>query len=450
MALQLSSIQSRIHALRERIQSILWVEQLQSQTLWKRFLIRTSQIIVAVVRDLTQEQLSLRAMSLVFTTVIGFFPLFALTFAVLKSLGVHNAMEPTLLTLLQPLGERSAELTTQILSYVDNLQVELIGITSVGILLYIVLDMMRKIESSFNYIWAVEKGRSWSNRVSEYLFAVIVSPLLLFMSISLTSYINTNFFETLLQNLMFGGMLIEAAAFTASILLMSLAFAFAYSFLPNTKVQFSSAFIGGLVTTIIWKLMGSVFQGLFVASARENIYLAFASAIAVMFFIYVGWLVALVGSSIAYYHQNPAKTRSGRTKLALSIAQKEQISLAVALTIISGFRDNEAPLTESELAEKLHASTNLVEEALEALEQIGLIAATSHQPPRYLPTHSVEDCTIVDIWRALRHCNKDKLALAHDSPGLRQIRSFQDDLTAAIERDCGKRKFIDLDSKPGG
>ena len=208
MALQLSRIQSRIHALRERIQSILWVEQLQSQTLWKRFLIRTSQIIVAVVRDLNQEQLSLRAMSLVFTTVIGFFPLFALTFAVLKSLGVHNAMEPTLLTLLQPLGERSAELTTQILSYVDNLQEELIGITSVGILLYIVLDMMRKIESSFNYIWAVEKGRSWSNRVSEYLFAVIVSPLLLFMSISLTSYINTNFFETLLQNLMFGGMLI--------------------------------------------------------------------------------------------------------------------------------------------------------------------------------------------------------------------------------------------------
>jgi membrane protein len=442
MALQLSRIQSRIHALRERIQSILWVEQLQSQTLWKRFLIRTSQIIVAVVRDLTQEQLSLRAMGLVFTTVIGFFPLFALTFAVLKSLGVHNAMEPTLLTLLQPLGERSAELTTQILSYVDNLQVELIGITSVGILLYIVLDMMRKIESSFNYIWAVEKGRSWSSRVSEYLFAVIVSPLLLFMSISLTSYINTNFFETLLQNLMFGGMLIEAAAFTASILLMSLAFAFAYSFLPNTKVQFSSAFIGGLVTTIIWKLMGSVFQGLFVASARENIYLAFASAIAVMFFIYIGWLVALVGSSIAYYHQNPAKTCSGRTKLALSIA--------LALTIISGFRDNEAPLTESELAEKLHASTNLVEEALEAQEQIGLIAATSHQPPRYLPTHSVEDCTIVDIWRALRHCNKDKLALAHDSPGLRQIRSFQDDLTAAIERDCGKRKFIDLDSKPAG
>jgi hypothetical protein len=77
------------------------------------------------------------------------------------------------------------------------------------------------------------------------------------------------FFETLLQNFMFGGMLIKAAAFTASILPMSLAFA--YSFLPNTSVHFISAFIGGLATTIILKLTGSVFQGLFVAPARERI-----------------------------------------------------------------------------------------------------------------------------------------------------------------------------------
>jgi uncharacterized BrkB/YihY/UPF0761 family membrane protein len=64
-------------------------------------------------------------------------------------------------------------------------------------------------------------------------------------------------------------MLIKAAAFTASILPMSLAFA--YSFLPNTSVHFISAFIGGLATTIILKLIGSVFQDLFVAPARERI-----------------------------------------------------------------------------------------------------------------------------------------------------------------------------------
>ena len=328
MSLQLSTIRTRMTVLQRKASALLWQQDLEVAPFWQRGLVRSSQILVAVIRDLMQEQLSLRSMSLVFTTVIGFFPMIALTFAVLKSLGVHNAMEPTLLTLLQPLGERANEFTQQILSYVDNLQVQLIGITSVGLLIYFVLDMMRKIESAFNYIWAVKKGRSLSSRISEYLFAVIVSPLLLFLSISLTSYINTNFFESFIENLIFGSVIIEASAFIISILLMSLAFAFAYSFLPNTKVQFSSAFIGGFVTTIIWKLMGSVFQGIFVASARESIYLAFASAIAIMFFIYIGWLVALIGSSIAFYHQNPSKTRSGRTTLTLSIAQQEQLSLA--------------------------------------------------------------------------------------------------------------------------
>ncbi len=108
------------------------------------------------------------------------------------------------------------------------------------------------------------------------------------------------------------------------------------------------------------------------------------------------------------------------------------------------------PLSESELAESLHTSINLVGKALEALEHFGLIEATSHQPPRYLPTHSVEECTIVDIWRALRHRRKETLALTHDSLSLRQIRSFQDDVTAAIKRDCGNRKFIDPDNKPAG
>jgi membrane protein len=444
MSLQLSSIRTHIATMQRKASAFLWQQDLDQVPIWKRGLIRSSQIIVAVIRDLMQEQLSLRAMSLVFTTVIGFFPMIALTFAVLKSLGVHNAMEPTLLTLLQPLGERANEFTQQILSYVDNLQVQLIGITSVGLLIYFVLDMMRKIESAFNYIWAVKKGRSLSSRISEYLFAVIVSPLLLFLSISLTSYINTNFFESFLENLIFGSVIIEASAFVISILLMSLAFAFAYSFLPNTKVQFGSAFIGGLVTTIIWKLMGSVFQGIFVASARESIYLAFASAIAIMFFIYIGWLVALIGSSIAFYHQNPSKTRSGRTTLTLSIAHQEQLSLAVAIAIIRRFQLGGAALTDEELARNLDSNQVAIEQALEQLQKIGLISRTGDQPPAYLPSHSVEDCTMVEIWQALRDSNTDHISISDDSAELLMAHQFQQDIDDAIVSSLGSRKFVDL------
>lgn len=443
MALQLSRLRAEFKLLRQRFQSFLWLQDMAALSFWKRTLVRSAQILVAVFRDLLQEQISLRAMSLVFTTLIGIFPLFALTFAILKGLGVHNAMEPTLLALLQPLGERASEVTQQILAYVDNLQVQFIGVTSIVLLLYFVVNMMSKIESSFNYIWAVRRGRSLSNRISEYLFAVIVSPLLLFLSISLTSYAHTNFFERFLENLIFGSVIIEFSAYLASFLLMSLAFAFAYGFLPNTKVHFSSAFIGGLVTTAIWKLMGSLFQGLFISPLRENLYLAFASPIAIIFFIYIGWMVALIGSSIAFYHQNPGKARAGREKIKLSIAQQEQVSLATALAIIKQFNLGGKPLSEDDLAQEFDISPVAVEDALRALQSIKLITQTGDDPPRYLPSRAVDHCKIVDIWNALRSNNADEITASNDSIGLQEIESFQLELKTAIEKQLGQKTFTD-------
>lgn len=443
MALQLAQLKGLVSEGKERIEQILWQSGVSALPLWKRFLLRSCQITVAIVRDLTQGQLSLRAMSLVFTTLIGFFPLLALTFAVLKSLGVHNAVEPSLRALLEPLGERSAQVTGQILTYVDNMRVELIGITSVGLLLYIVIDMMRKIELSFNYIWAVKQARSWSSRISEYLFAVIVSPMLLFISISLTTYINTNFFEELLINMPFGLVLIQVVAGLASILLMSLAFAFAYSFLPNTRVQFSSAFIGGLITTLIWKLMGLLFAEFFVTSARESIYLAFASAIVIMFFIYIGWLVALIGSSIAFYHQYPSKTRTGRDRLHLSITQRESLALAVAATIIERFNKGGKQVDEEELTTTLGSNPSAIEQALIALREIGLVTATFDDPPRYLPAHAVEQCTLVEIWQALRRINADALSINGDAHELALVHNFQDKLNSVVERELGEIRFTD-------
>lgn len=443
MALQFTRLQAEARLLQQKMHSLLWQQDFSVMPWWQRTLTRSMQILVAIVRDLAQGQLSLRAMSLVFTSVVGFFPLFALTFAVLKGFGVHNALEPTLLTLLEPLGERANEMTSQILNYVDNLQVQLIGVASLGFLIWIVLDMMHKIETAFNYIWAVKKGRSFTSRFSEYLFAVIVSPLLLFLSISITSYINTNFFTSFLEGLAIGSVILPVTAYITSILLMSLAFAFAYGFLPNTKVQFSSAFIGGLVTTLCWKLMGTVFQGFFISPLRENLYLAFASPIAIMFFLFIGWLVALVGSSIAFYHQNPGKARSGRTEPKLSIAQTEQATLATALAIIRQFNSGGRALSEHELLTELQISPVTLEKALDNLKSIGMISTTDDEPPRYLPSHAISNCSLVDIWEKLRDLDENQENAEANSRDIQTIEQFQEEINTLVEKQLGEKAFVD-------
>jgi len=418
------NLQSFKQNIQQHAASLLWANNLATAPRWRRLLVRTAQLIFAISRDIAEGQLSLRAMSLVYSTVLGFIPTLALLFAVLKSLGVHNVMEGALYDLFEIMGERRELVVTQIIDFVDNIQVGVIGITSTGLLIYLVLDMMRKIESSFNFIWGVSRGRSWSNRVSEYLFAVIVSPLLIFLSISITSSVNTVFFSNLLERLAFGSALINFIAFLFPLLFMSLAFAFAYSFLPNTRVRFSSALTGGIVTTIVWKLMGAFFGGFLISAARESIYLAFATVLALMIFAYIGWLVVLLGSDIAYYHQYPGKARTGRKPQSLSIAQQEELTLAVAALIIQRFKNKLPPLSHDEIVSQLGTNPNTTEQALNHLLSIGLLASTDSEPPSFLPTGSIEDCTLLEIWRSLRETQSTELHGNLDAPEYQLARNF--------------------------
>lgn len=421
----------------------LWEQDLKRAPWWHRALVRTAQIVFAIGRDISEGQLSLRAMSLVYSTVLGFIPTLALIFAVLKSLGVHTAMEGALNDLFEVLGDRREQVVGQIIEFVDNIQVGVIGITSTGLLIYLVLDMMRKIEVSFNFIWGVSQGRSWSSRVSEYLFAVIVSPLLIFLSISITSSVNTVFFSDFLERLTFGGTLVNIFAFLFPLLFMSLAFAFAYSFLPNTRVRFSSALVGGAVTTIIWKLMGAFFGGFLITASRESIYLAFATVLALMIFAYVGWLVVLLGADIAFYHQHPGKARIGRKPVTLSIHQQEQLTLAVAALIIHRFKNRLRPLNQDELARELGTNPMTIDRPLQHLTGIGLLAMTGEDPPSYLPTGSVEDCTMLEIWRSLRDSRAGEI---HENPELPEHQlatEFLDQLDQAAAEKLAAQRFVD-------
>lgn len=409
--------------------------------------LRAFQVAYAIGRDLAQGQLSLRAMSLVYYTVIAFIPLLALTFSVLKGLGAHNAMEPALRNLLAPLGERSSEVTSNIIVFVENVRVDVLGFVSLGVLLYTVLNMMQKIEAAFNFIWSVSEGRKLSTRVSDYLFALIVSPLLIFISIGISSYINTNFFAQYIESLIFGGAIISVIGTLTAFLFMSLAFAFAYRFIPNTSVRFGPAFIGGMMTTIIWKAMGIIFQSVFAnSSTNEIIYLAFFTIILVMIFIYLGWLVLLTGSSIAYYIQNPGRIHTGRRKPRLSIAEQEKCILSVAYLIIERFEKQQEPWSSAELIEALHLNPIIVEDILATLQGIEFIIPTEQDPTRYLPTGAVHNYSIEALWRKLRDYAPSNSVRTDERNIIEPIRRYMESVDAEVIERLGEQRFHD-DSK---
>src|SRR5262245_6171147 len=108
--------------------------------------LRTARYAYALTRDYVQGDLSLRAMSIVYTTMLAIVPLLAFAFSVLDALGFHRELEPLLFNFLAPLGPRGAEVTERVIGFVDNVSGSALASVAVVILLFTGLSMAQKVE----------------------------------------------------------------------------------------------------------------------------------------------------------------------------------------------------------------------------------------------------------------------------------------------------------------
>jgi len=393
---------SSTRSLHERVQSLLWSETDQApQPL--RIALPALRLLFAVGRDVAGGQLTLRAMSLVYTTLLSLVPLLAISFSILKGFGVHNQIEPFLLATLEPLGERGAEISAQIIAFVDNMQVGVLGFVGFVLLFYTVLSLMQKIESAFNEVWQITRQRSMAERFRDYLSVIVVGPVLVFTSLGITaSFFASQFMQELL---LVGpiGTLVEVAGRLVPVVMVVIAFTFVYMFVPNTRVRVLPALTGGVVAGILWNLLGMGFAAFVAASHRFTaVYSGFATPIFFMIWLYLGWLVLLLGGNIAFYRQHPEYLAGRRVAASLSFAEREQIALGLLLVIGDRFYAGRPAASVDELSAELQAPPDVAEHLLAVLSRAGLVVPTDQQPSRYLPARPWEDATLADAFTAVR------------------------------------------------
>ena len=266
--------------LTKRLRDLVWKADIDALPPLRGRAVTTLRVIYVVVRDLADGQLTLRAMSLVYTTLLSMVPLLAVSFSVLKAFGVHNQIEPMLLNLLAPLGDKGVEITTRIIGFVDNMKAGLLGSLGLAFLIYTVISLLQKIERTFNFTWHVTQNRPFAQRFSDYLSVVLIGPVLVFSAIGITaSVLSMDVVQKLAAIEPFGN-LIELGSRLVPYLLIIAAFAFIYIFIPNTKVRAGSALVGGLVAGILWETTGWVFASFIVTSTKYTaIYSTFATLI---------------------------------------------------------------------------------------------------------------------------------------------------------------------------
>jgi len=420
-----------INAAIERFSDWLWRVDTASVPKPEAWGISTLRAIFAIGREMATGQLTLQAMGLVYTTLLSLVPLLALTFSVLKGFGVHNQLEPVLATFLAPLGDKGVDITQRILGFVENIRVGLLGALGLGFLIYTVTSLIQKIERAFNYAWRVEHTRPFAQRFSQYLSVLTIGPVLVFSAIGITaSVMGTSAVQSLIAIEPIGTVI---AGFTRLIpyLLVISAFTFLYMFIPNTRVRFTSAAIAGVIAGVLWQTTGWIFATFVVASTKYTaIYSGFAILIMFMIWLYISWLILLVGTNIAFFHQHPAYLPLRRRELKLSARLREQLGLLVMAGIVRRFYASEPPPTGDQLARELNAPFEAVISVTRAMRKHRLINETGDDPPALIPAQPPEQVPLTSLMDAVRRADED----THLAPEQLTHRAAIDALVAGLDQ----------------
>ncbi|MFQ5935653.1 MAG: YihY/virulence factor BrkB family protein [Acidiferrobacterales bacterium] len=388
----------------EIISQRIWDTDILSASRLKARVISFLRLIYCVVRDLLDGELSLRAMSLVYTTLLSLVPLLAVTFSVLKAFGVHNQLEPALASVLEPLGPKASVITQRVVEFVDNTRVGVLGSVGLVLLIYTVVSLAQKIEANLNFIWRIGRPRPLVQRFSEYISIILVGPVLVFAAIGVTASISSTALVQQILSIEAVGTLVHWVARLIPYFLVCAAFTFFYVFVPNTRVRLGSALVGGLVAGIMWQTVGWLFASFVAASARyAAIYSSFAVLILFMIWLYVSWYILLIGAQIAYYHQHPQTSRMRMASSGLLIGSTRE-RLALLIMYLIGYNHYyDKPLWNTDaLAVHVGLSDELVQTVIDQLVEGGFVVQTSDEPAAYVPARDIEKISLTAVLSSVR------------------------------------------------
>ena len=374
------------------IDDLIWGRHLEARGRLGRALAQILRFLYGMLRDVFSTQLTLRAMSLVYTTLLSIVPLLAVSFSVAKGLGMVSRLREMFTQSFTQLGPDGVAIAENILQMVDRIDGRAIGAIGVVIFLWTAVSMIQKVESSFNYVWYVAKTRGFARRFSEYLVVLLIGPVAMGTAFSMIASLSSNAFVAYLEKVPGIAQIFLLVGESVPYVMIIGMFTFLYYFMPNTKVSMKSALVGGVAGGVMWVTMSVIFTT-FIANS-------FGVGIIALLWLYLNWLVLLLGAQLAFYHQNPAFLRIGRQEPDLSNGMRERLALNIMTVVGNAFRHRNQQVSLTEIGQILSVPTLVLAVVASALERDGLLVVTETET--LMPGREMSRIRLQDILNVVR------------------------------------------------
>ncbi|MDB5856021.1 MAG: rbn [Herminiimonas sp.] len=257
----------------------------------------TSNLVRFAIGRLNQERLPQVAGSLTFTTVLALVPVLTIALAVFTTFPLfttfRQSVESYFFRSLMPTG-----IANTILSYLNQFAAQATRLSAVGAVALVVtaITTMAMVDRTFNQIWRVKSRRPLAQRILVYWGLITLGPLLIGVSLSVTSYLFTATSDVVGHIPMAGAMFYT----TVSLVLTGGAFTLLYVIVPNRLVDWRDAAVGGVFAAIAFELSKRLFA-VFVAKFHTYtiLYGALAAVPIFLVWVYLGWLITLSGAVVS-------------------------------------------------------------------------------------------------------------------------------------------------------
>ncbi|MCF8142775.1 MAG: YihY/virulence factor BrkB family protein [Deltaproteobacteria bacterium] len=396
-----------VSRLLEFIRTDVWRIRLKDLSRKRSFGIRLLRIVLLATRGFNEDRIHLRASALTLYSLFSIVPVLAMIFGIAKGFGFEKFLQEDLLERFH--GQE--EVATRIIDFAQSLLEATKGgvIAGVGliILFWTVIRVLRDVENSFNAIWGIEDARSPGRKFSDYLTILVVCPILLTMSGSITIFVSTQVEMITAKFALLGyfSPLISPLLKLLPFCVIWAVFAFIYIFVPNTQVRFRSGFIAGIIAGTVYQTVQWGYIYFQVGVSKYNaIYGSFAALPLFLAWLQISWVVVLIGAEIAFAHQNVDTYEFEPDSQKISVSFRRLLSLMVAHLLIRRFADGEKPLTAQEISHTLEIPIRLLRQILFELVDSGIaseIKAIDENDPAYQPAFTIHGLTLAHVLEAL-------------------------------------------------
>ena len=335
-----------------------------------------------------------------------------------ENVGSTNALSLTVSTNTAEDGRMvtaQKEAARSIHDYIQNAQSGKVGIAGMIVFIITAIGMLRGVESTFNDIWGVTVDRQWWHQLSSYFTIVALGPVVLVAGASLAggNYLHvTNHWVARVPVL--GWVVLQIGPLA----ILWLVFALFYMLIPNTRVKFSAAFLGGMVAGTLWHL-NNVFAFLYVSRVVTNsaIYGTLGLVPVFMLGLYFSWVILLFGAQVAYACQNRVAYLQDRIADNVNQRGREFVALRIMTVLGQRFQNGLPPARVIELSTELGVPSRLTQRVLRTLADAQLITQAACEGDAFMPARPLEAINAHHILCALR-TGSGKQLLVDNTPSL--------------------------------